>query len=154
MRAFLTATLLGLGLAVSAQEPNDMLELLRSDLRTERDAIVMNSLALSAKDSATFAPIYEAYVTEMRELWNKRLALVDDYTKVRENMGPGQANDMMKRLFTLEREDIDIREKYAQKMTKVLPATVAARWVQIERRMGQLMELQVANEVPLVPKKH
>ena len=154
MRSFITLATLCLGLVAAAQEPNDMLELLRSDLRTERQGIVLSSLNMTEEQNTVFMPIYDEYVAAMKEVWNKRLALVDDYTHARETMSDTQAASFMKRLFALEREDVSLREKYAQKMDKVLPTNLAARWVQIERRLGQLMELQVANEVPLVPAKH
>jgi len=153
MRSFITVVALCCGMVALAQEPNDMLDLLRSDLRTERHAIVMSSLNLTEAERAVFMPIYEEYTAVMRTHWEARLVLVDDYTKARETLGVGQAAEFMKRLFALEREDISIREKYAQKVSKVLPTTIAARWAQIERRLGQLMELQIANEVPLVPSK-
>ncbi len=153
MRSIITLSTLCLALGVYAQEPNDMLELLRKDLRNERQAIVLSTLDLTEAESAVFMPINDAYIAEMKTQWDARFALVDDYTNARETMSGTQASSFMKRLFALEREDIAIREKYAKQVSKVLPSTIAARWVQIERRLGQLMELQVANEVPQVPTK-
>jgi len=149
MRSLFTLATLGLALAASAQEPNDMIELLRHDLRTERQAIVLSTLALNKAQTALFMPVFEAYTAEMRTHWDARLKLVDDYHEGREAMSDEQATTFLKRLFALERDDVALRERYAKEAKKVLPATVAARWMQIERRLGQLMELQIANEVPL-----
>jgi hypothetical protein len=38
-------------------------------------------------------------------------------------------------------------------MMKVLPATTVARWAQIESRLNKLIELQIAEEIPLMPAK-
>lgn len=130
-----------------------MIELLRSDLRTERPAIVLANMDLTEDQRKLFMPVFDAFTARMKEHWEARLKLLDDYADAKETLTDKQATSFMKRLFELEREDTAIREEYAEKMTEVLPPTVAARWAQIERRLVKMMELQVANEVPVVPVK-
>jgi hypothetical protein len=48
---------------------------------------------------------------------------------------------------------VKLRAEHAKKVANVLPATIAGRWMALERRLGQLFELQIANEVPLLPVK-
>jgi hypothetical protein len=66
-------------------------------------------------------------------------------------MNDETAASLMKRMSALEKENMAIREVHAKKVAKVLPTTVAARWMQVERRLGHLVELQIADEVPLIP---
>lgn len=152
-RILLTTATLLFGTAATAQNYDDVIELLRADLRTEKEAIVMSSLALSETESALFTPIYAEYTTALRAHWEKRLALVDDYTQAKDDLSDKQALSFMKRLTALDEESVALRDTYAKKVANVLPATIAGRWMALERRLGQLFELQIANEVPLMPKK-
>ncbi len=142
-----------MGMLSSAQNYDDVIELLRADLRTEKDAIVMGSLGLSEAESALFTPIYAQYKVALQAHWEKRLALVDDYTKARDTLSDKQATSFMKRLTAIDAEGVSLRDSYAKKVAHVLPATIAGRWMALERRLGQLFELQIANEVPLMPAK-
>jgi hypothetical protein len=143
-----------MGMLSSAQNYDDVIELLRADLRTEKDAIVMGSLGLSEAESALFMPIYAQYTVALKAHWEKRLALVDDYTKARDTLSDKQATSFMKRLTALDLEYVKLRDEHAKKVANVLPATIAGRWMALERRLGQLFELQIANEVPLLPVKN
>lgn len=154
MRPLITAGALVLGLAATAQNYNDLIEVLRSDVRTEKQAIVLTNLGLTEAQSAVFMPIYDEYTSTMKAHWDKRIQLIKDYGAKYETMNDEVAASLMKRSVTLEKENLTIRDKYAKKVSKVLPATIAARWMQVERRLGQLIDLQLANELPLMPTKN
>lgn len=154
MRPLITAGALVLGLAATAQNYNDLIEVLRSDVRTEKQAIVLTNLGLTEAQSAVFMPIYDEYTSTMKAHWDKHIQLIKDYGAKYETMNDEVAASLMKRSVTLEKENLTIRDKYAKKVSKVLPATIAARWMQVERRLGQLIDLQLANELPLMPTKN
>ncbi|MEX1131890.1 MAG: hypothetical protein WEC15_01585 [Flavobacteriales bacterium] len=152
MRTLITTFALVMGFAVSAQNYSDLVELVRSDLRTEHQAIVQYNLNLDGAQSAVFTPIWDAYSGELKKHWDKRIQLVKDYANDYQTMNDEAAAALLKRMSSLEKENLKLRDKYAKQLAKVLPTTVAARWVQIERRLNMLMELQLANEIPLMPK--
>lgn len=153
MKHVLCIAALALGQLVSAQSYNDLVEIVRSDLRTEKQAIVLANLGLSEEQSAIFTPLYDAYSSDMKAHWDKRIALIKDYAAKYETMDEESAKSLMAQSMKLETEAISIRDSHAKKMMKVLPATTTARWVQIERRLSQIMELQLADEIPLMPAK-
>lgn len=153
MKSILTAAAICLGLAVSAQNYSDLTELLRSDLRTQHQALVMASLELTEAQSSAFMPIYDAYAVELKKFWDKRILLIQDYAKAYPTMNDETASGLMKRMVAMDKEGVVLRDKYAKKVMKVLPTTVAARWMQVERRISQMVELQLANELPLMPTK-
>ncbi len=153
MRSLIATTAMALGIAASAQNYNDLVEVVRSDVRTQKQAIVMSALNLTEAQSAVFAPIYDEYTGAMKSHWDKRLQLIKDYGAKLETMNDEVANSLMKRSNSLEKENLALRDKFAKKVTKVLPATIAARWMQVENRLGKLIDLQLAQEIPLVPTK-
>jgi hypothetical protein len=153
MRTLITAAAICIGMAATAQSYNDLVEVLRSDLRTEHQAIVLSNLNLTEAQSALFTPIYDEYSSALKKHWDKRIQLVKDYAAKYETMNDETAAGLMKRMSALEKEGIALRDSYAKKVAKVLPTTIAARWMQIERRLNQLIELQLASEIPLMPTK-
>jgi Spy/CpxP family protein refolding chaperone len=152
MRSLITAAALTIGFAATAQSYNDLVEVVRSDIRTEHQAMVLANLNLTEAQSAAFTPIWDAYSADLKKHWDKRIALVKDYANQYQTMNDVAAADLMKRMSTLEKENLKLRDTYAKKVMKVLPTTIAARWVQIERRLNMLVELQLASDIPLMPK--
>ena len=152
MRTLITAAALSFGIAASAQNYNDLVEVVRSDIRTEKQAIVLANLGLTDAQSAVFMPIYDQYSAAMKSHWDKRISLLKDYAAAYETMNDEKAAGFIKRMTTLEKENLKLRETYGKKVTKVLPTTIAARWMQIERRLSELIDLQLASEIPLMPK--
>ncbi len=151
MRSLITTCVLFIGLAVSAQNYSDLTEILRSDVRTGKEAIVLKNLGLTDAQSAAFTPIYDAYSAEMKTNWDKRIQLIKDYAAQYETMNDNAASSLMKRNMDLDKDNLSIRAKYAKKMAKVLPTTITARWMQIESRLNKMIDLQIANQIPLMP---
>jgi len=60
-----------------AQEP--LIELMRSDLRTEKVAILTESMAFSEDDAEVFWPIYREYELLLSKLGDRRLELLTQY---------------------------------------------------------------------------
>jgi hypothetical protein len=153
MRTLITATALCLGLGASAQSYNDLVEVMRSDLRTEKQAIVLANMGLNEQQSAAFSPIYDQYANAMKAHWDKRIQLIKDYSAAYPTMTDETAKSMLSRLNTLEKESLSIRNTYEKKMMKVLPATTVTRWAQIEGRLSKMIDLQIGEEIPLMPSK-
>jgi len=153
MKTLLTAAALSLGLAATAQNYNDLVEIVRSDVRTEKQAIVLANLGLNEQQSAAFTPIYDQYSAAMKTVWDKKIQLIKDYAGAYSNMTDETAKSLLSRSNALEKEMMAVRGTYEKKMMKVLPATTVARWAQIENRLGKMIDLQIADEIPLMPAK-
>ncbi len=151
MKTLLTALALGIGTLAAAQSYNDLAELARADIRAKKHAMVLANMEMTEEQSLAFAPVYDQYSAAMKTHWDKRVALVDEYFDAHGTMGEKTATAMLKRLDALEYEALNIRNAHEKKMLKVLPAPVVLRWVQVERRLGQLIDLQIAETTPLAP---
>ena len=49
-----------------------------------------------------------------------------------------------------EGQPLKLREKYLPIFLKVLPGKKVARFFQVDRRIGSVIDLQIAGEIPLV----
>ena len=86
MRALAVTVLLAAPLAAQEAQPesagmHQLLELARSDFRTQKVAIVTAAMPLTEQQAAAFWPVYRQYEAELTALWDQRLALIKDYAQ-------------------------------------------------------------------------
>ena len=58
---------------------HQLLELVRSDFRTQKVAIVTAAMRRTEPQAAAFWPVYRQYEAELTAIWDQRLALIKDY---------------------------------------------------------------------------
>ena len=144
----LAALLQGSALA----QGEDLLELLRSDLKTEKVALLTEAMEFSSQQAEVFWPIYREYDLELSKLGDSRIALIKDYAANYESMTDAKAKELVQKTFKLEGEVLKLQEKYYQKVEKALSSTEAARFIQVERQIRLLLDVQIAAQIPLVKK--
>jgi hypothetical protein len=138
--------------AKSAYAQEQYLELVRSDLKTQKVALITEAMQMTDEQSEAFWPIYREYDLELTKLGDVRLAAIKDFAANYNTMTDEKADELAKSAIGGEKDRTKLREKYYKKFAKELSPTVAARWWQVERQIGLLMDLQIANEMPLVQK--
>ena len=150
MRRSIILVLMLLPAIVIAQDK--YIELLRANLKTERVAIITEAMELTAKESEVFWPVYRDYDHERTKLADTRIAILRDYASNYGNLTDEKAQDIVYRIFDLERDLLDLEEKYFVRMRREMSATTAARFFQVENQLNMLIQMQVSSELPLVPK--
>ena len=124
--------------------------LLRKDLRSKRKQLIAANLKLTDAEAAKFWPVYDQYVTELIAINDKKFAVIQDYA---DNWG--KLTDDQSLLFIRQWTDFDIamtqlRQKYVPIVAKVLDGKKTATFMQLDRRIAMMLELQVASQMPLV----
>ena len=141
---------LSFGIVVADDETDDFIELLRSDLRADKQALVELAMDLNEADANIFWPIYRKYEAERVELGDRTLALIKSYPGA-VNVTEVQTVRMLgDEWFKIQEERIKLAKKYYKQVEKQLAPRIAVRWIQIEHRLLLLINLQLAAEVPLV----
>jgi hypothetical protein len=126
------------------------LELLRSDIQTEKKEIIAATLNFTDEEASKFWPIYREYELELAKLGDARLALIKDYAKHYENMTDVKAKELAKESFRIEENTTKLRKKYYGKIEKALSSIQAVRFAQLDRRIGMLLDLQISSEIPIM----
>ena len=134
-----------------AQE-SPVLELVRSDFRTQKVAIVTLAMQLDTTQSSAFWPIYRQYEAALTSLWDQRLALLKDYGQNYQTMTEEKAKQLADGALRLEDQQVRLRKKYFNEMSRALGSIVAARFLQVENQIAALVSVQLAEEVPLIRK--
>ena len=136
--------------AGSAHAQEQYIELLRSDLRADKVAIVTEVMQFTEEQGTVFWPLYRKYDLELSALGDKRLALIKDYAKNFDNMTDEKANKLMATAFDVQEKRTKLRKKYYKEVGKALSPIVAAKFIQLENQIGLLIDLQIAAEMPLI----
>jgi hypothetical protein len=144
------ATLTLLVVAAPVMATTDLIELMRSDIRTEKRSIVTQAMHLTEEQSGKFWPVYSEYETSLAKLNDQRVTLIKDYAAVYNSMTDKDASTLIGRSFKLEEERTSLLKKYVSKMGKAVDMKTAARWAQVEYALDSAIDLQIASELPLL----
>ena len=125
-------------------------ELLRSDIRAQKVAILTEVMEFDEKQDAAFWPIYREYDTELQKLNDERLGLIQDYAKNFEAMSDEVADRIAKGVLDLEGRRNALKQKYYERVKQALSSKMAARFLQVENQMLMLIDLQISASLPVV----
>ena len=126
-------------------------ELLRSDVRAQKVAIITEVMGFTDKEDEAFWPIYREYDLEMAKLGDERVALIADYAKNYGNVTDEVADRLASRALELESRRQELKGQVYQKVKKALSPLTAARFLQVEHQLLLLIDLQIAAALPIAP---
>lgn len=134
-----------------AQEINDEIELTRSIIQTQRQAIVTAAMQLTGEESQTFWPLYHEYRAAMRKVDDRSVGLINSYAESFDTMTDEIAETMLKEFMSIRQAELDVTRKYLKRFQKILPANKVARFFQLENKLDSVIDFELASEIPLVP---
>jgi hypothetical protein len=153
-KRFMTILVLGLvavmAVTVQAQENNDKyIELVRQDLQAGKTAYMTEGMQLTSEQGDVFWPIYRDYLTKLSAIGDKQIALIKDYAENWDNMTQDKAAEIMKQSFKIRKDQMSLLEKTAKTVAKDLDPIMAGRFVQVERALNLIIDVQLMAEIPL-----
>ena len=125
-------------------------ELLRKDLRSEKKQIVAANMLLTEAEAQKFWPVYDEYTVEAAKINDAKLSVIKEYVQTYETLNDAQAERMVKTWSAADEATVQLRLKYLPIFQKALPGKKVARFFQVDRRIGSVIDLQLASEIPLV----
>jgi len=155
MTRLVTACVMVAGLAVSAMAQTTgttNMEILRQKVKADKKLVVAANLQLTDAEGTAFWPVYEAYQKDLQQLNQRMAAVIESYANAY-NKGP-IANDVAKKLIdesaAIDDAEVKLKSALAPKVLGVLPATKAARYIQIENKIRAAIRYELAAGIPLV----
>ena len=128
----------------------NVISLLRKDLRDQKKQIVAANLPLTGDEAAKFWPVYDAYTQETIKLNDQRYGLVKEYSANYTTMTDTQAASYIRRWIGVDEAATKLRAEWIPKFETVLGQKKAAMFFQIDRRVGLMLEIQLSSQLPLV----
>lgn len=127
-------------------------ELLRADVRTKKMEMVAERMQFTGNEADAFWPLYRQYEVELAAINDRKIGVIRDYMASFDNLDGARAKELAQRVFEVDQMTLDLRRKYFQEMAGVLSPKTAARFLQLERRLQQLLDVQLAEGFPLIKK--
>jgi 1-aminocyclopropane-1-carboxylate deaminase/D-cysteine desulfhydrase-like pyridoxal-dependent ACC family enzyme len=125
-------------------------QMLRQDLRSQKKQIIAANMGLTDAEAVKFWPLYDQYTAETIKLNDTRYNIIKQYAQSYDTMTDAQADSLVKQSNALDESFVQLRGKYIPQFRKILPAKKTALFFQLDRRIGLLIDLQLASMVPLV----
>ncbi|MDX1394814.1 MAG: hypothetical protein R3195_10490 [Gemmatimonadota bacterium] len=153
-KKILLAALLAVTPAVAAPAAVDgqanIMEMLRSDLRADAQQITAVAMLLPDAEAERFWPIYREYEQQRASWSDRRLSAIKSYAEQFETMTDEASAELAHTWFQLQNERLEMYGAYYSSVESELGASVAARAIQVENQLMTLLDLQIAQQVPLI----
>ena len=138
-----------------AQTPSDKstqayIDLMRKDLRTQKQSLVDQAMGLEAAQKAQFWNIYDGYQKALNVIWDQRVVNIKKYAENFEKMTDPVADELATKMLDIEGQRTALRKKYYAEYKKQMGARVAARFLQTEATIGSMMEIQIGTQIPII----
>jgi len=145
---WIAAALLWGGTAVHAED--QVIDMLRSDLRAEKAAVIEEEMQFTQQEADLFWPVFKRYENEIRKINDQRIDLIKTFADNYENMTDALAAQLAKKSLELDIKEAYVRKNYFREFSHVLPATRAAKFLQLDGLINILVRAQVVAELPFV----
>ena len=122
----------------------------RHDLMAKRADVMAKGLTLTSDQAAKFWPLFEQFQKEQDLVVQEQIKATDDYAKNYEHLTDENALAYVNMLLTRDKKMYDLRVKWLGKFKEVLPPAMAARAIQLDRRLGNVTQVQLSQRIPLI----
>jgi len=138
--------------SVFAQDTDSYIEVLKSEIKTDKKAIIIETMGFTEQESAAFWPVYNEFEHELEKLSSKRIANIKDFAANYDSLSDKKADELIKTSFSFQKDRLSLNEKYYKKFADVLTPTVAAKYMQLENQIQLILDLSIAANLPLAKK--
>jgi len=112
--------------------------------------LIAANMQLTDTEAQNFWPVYDRYTQETIRINDARYLLINEYVTNYSKMTDAQAQSFTRRLIDVDDAVLRLRSKYVPLVQGVLPSNKTALFFQLDRRIGLLIDLQLASEIPMV----
>jgi Spy/CpxP family protein refolding chaperone len=133
----------------SQAKPDDFIELLRKDVRSQKKQIIAENMDLSDAEAEKFWPVYDRYAAELSRIYDTKIALLNDYAENYSSMTGEQAENYIRKRAEVEQSIMQLRLKYVPAFRKVLSGRETALFYQLDWRLGLAIDVELV-QVPLI----
>ena len=125
-------------------------ELMRSDIRTKKAALIADRMKFTDREAAAFWPVYRQYEADLAAINDKKVSIMKAYMSRHDALTDQQAHQLAQDVFDVDQKTLDLRTRCFGALEKVMPAKTIVRWLQLERRLQLLIDAQLAKDLPVI----
>jgi len=125
-------------------------ELLRADVRAEKVTILTEVMGFTEAEGKAFWPIYRQYDVDLSALSDERVAMIAEYARNYDQLSDATADKLIQKALDLEARRGALTRTLYDHLKRAMPATTAARALQVEHQLLLVIDLQIAASLPVV----
>ena len=126
------------------------LQALRAAARADKKALVASTLQLTEAEAKKFWPLYDAYQRKVDTANRERALVVEDLLSVSKPISDLYAKSLAKQMVEADETEVRARRTLYNDLMRALPATKAARYLQLEAKIRAVQSYDMAGAFPLV----
>jgi hypothetical protein len=137
----------------AGDKPADNMQILRDKIKADKKLLVAANMDLTEAEAKAFWPLYDAYQKDLDALNRRTVAMIKFYADAwnTKSMDNEKAKKLTTDFLTIQGDEAKLMQSYAPKLSKVLPATKVALYLQIENKIRTIIKYDLASQVPLIP---
>lgn len=138
--------------AAPAQSATTNMDILREKIKSDKKLVVAQNLNLTDAEGAKFWPVYDAYQRDLQQVNQQLASAIQAYADAY-NKGPvtdATAKTLLDQAMAVDATEAKLKTDLVPKVMAVLPATKAARYIQIENKIRATLRYDLAANIPLV----
>ena len=144
------AAMMSANRALAQDSIDENIKLFRKDVRSVKKQIIAANMSLTDREAQQFWPIYDQYTAELATITDSKYSLLKDYAQNYTTLTGEQAESYVKGRAAVEQSIMQLRLNYFPIFRKVLSGKSTALFFQMDWRLGLIVELQLASQIPLV----
>ncbi|MFV1982847.1 MAG: hypothetical protein ACC657_04840 [Thiohalomonadales bacterium] len=129
---------------------DDVYTMVKSLAESDRKALIEKNLGMNKEESQKFWPVYSAYRKDVNLVQQQQFELIKDFAKNYDNLTDKKAADLLDTHIQSKRKLLNLRKKYLGDFRKSVPAKKVAKFFQVENKLNAIVNVQLAEEIPLV----
>jgi Spy/CpxP family protein refolding chaperone len=133
---------------IQAQE--DTVQQFRNDLMAKRADIMAKGLTLTAEQAAKFWPLFQQFEKEQDAVVKGQIEAIENFASHYQDLSDKDALAYVNSLLDRDQKMHDLRVKWLAKFQTVVPVKIAARAIHLDRRLGQVGQVQISQRIPLI----
>lgn len=122
----------------------------RADLQASRADIIAKNVQLTAEQAAKFWPLFERYQKDQSAIIDAQLKGIQEYAEKYEKLDDATAMRLVKAHLERDGRMNALRQQWLAEFGKVLPGRLAARVIQVDRRISLAQQMEISTQVPLI----
>jgi len=135
--------------AVTPTATEQDIQMLRQDIRSQKKQLVAANMPLTDAEAEKFWPVYDQYTAETIPIGDTKWGVIKEYAQRYDSLTDAEALSLINRWLGTDVALSQLRVKYVPIFNKVLPGKKTAIFMQIDRRIGLLLDVQLAAGIPL-----
>lgn len=156
--ALLLTALLAVGVALPASpalaqaaDPAAHMAALKAQLAPGKQTFVARQLGLTPAEEASFWPHYDEHQKDLAELVQRRRENAAAAARVARasNVDPDDLEDIAEEALEIDAEETKLMERTYGRLTRVIAADKALRYLQLEAQVAALLRYELAASYPL-----